>query len=230
MAYKTRCIILAMRYQTRPAGDAIEAREVRKRLLGLFPLATIQKFPQVHEAMTKAQGITAVAEGAPEAVAVAESSRSLLLWGGIGTDSIPFLDPAFVVDAPAALPDTAGEYRLTGRTESGAELFSLSFDMPEVADGDGSSGFVFVLPVQPGWADNLANITLSGPSDSATLDGDSDIPMAILRNPRNGQVRGILRDLPLATQAAPNAAGRAAGPSLQVLFSRGIPDAASWSR
>ena len=171
-----------------------------------------------------------VDEGAPEAVAVAESSRSLLLWGGIGTDSIPFLDPAFVVDAPAALPDTAGEYQLTGRTESGAELFSLSFDMPEVADGDGSSGFVFVLPVQPGWADNLANITLSGPSDSATLDGDSDIPMAILRNPRNGQVRGILRDLPLATQAAPDAAGRAAGPSLQVLFSRGIPDAAAWSR
>ena len=171
-----------------------------------------------------------VDEGAPEAVAVAEPSRSLLLWGGIGTDSIPFLDPAFVVDAPAALPDTAGEYRLTGRTESGAELFSLSFDMPEVADGDGSSGFVFVLPVQPGWADNLANITLSGPSDSATLDGDSDIPMAILRNPRNGQVRGILRDLPLATQAAPDAAGRAAGPSLQVLFSRGIPDAAAWSR
>ena len=171
-----------------------------------------------------------VDEGAPEAVAVAESSRSLLLWGGIGTDSIPFLDPAFVVDAPAALPDTAGEYRLTGRTESGAELFSLSFDMPEVADGDGSSGFVFVLPVQPGWADNLANITLSGPSDSATLDGDSDIPMAILRNPRNGQVRGILRDLPLATQAAPDAAGRAAGPSLQVLFSSGIPDAAAWSR
>ena len=171
-----------------------------------------------------------VDEGAPEAVAVAEPSRSLLLWGGIGTDSIPFLDPAFVVDAPAALPDTAGEYRLTGRTESGAELFSLSFDMPEVADGDGSSGFVFVLPVQPGWADNLANITLSGPSDSATLDGDSDIPMAILRNPRNGQVRGILRDLPPATQAARAAVGRAAGPGLEVLISRGIPDAAAWRR
>ena len=65
------------------------------------------------------------------------SAKSLLLWGGMDPEGEPFLEPAFVVDAPAALPDSAGEYRVTGRTASGGELFSLSFTMPETADGDG---------------------------------------------------------------------------------------------
>ena len=102
--------------------------------------------------------------------------------------------------------------------------------MPKTADGDGSSSFAFVLPVQSGWEGNLAGITLTGPSGSVTLDGDSDLPMAILRNPRNGQVRGILRDLPPLTQATRDAAGSFAEPGLEVLFSRGIPDAAAWRR
>ena len=168
-------------------------------------------------------------EGAPTAVAVAAKSRSLLLWGGIGTDSVPFLDPAFVVDAPAALPDSAGEFRLTGRTDSGADLFSLSFGMPEVADGDGSSGFAFVLPVQSAWEGDLASISLTGPGGSVTLDGDTDLPMAILRNPRTRQIRGIISNPPLETQAAADA-GAALAPGLEVLLSRGIPDTAAWRR
>ena len=44
-------------------------------------------------------------------------TQSLLLWGGAGVDSVPFLEPAFVVDARPELPRSAGEYRLTGRTE-----------------------------------------------------------------------------------------------------------------
>ena len=166
-----------------------------------------------------------VDEGALEAAVVAGSPRSLFLWGGIGTDSVPFLDPAFVVDAPAALPDSAGEYRLTGQSDSGVELFSLAFVMPETADGDGSSSFAFVLP---GWEDSLATITLSGPGGSFTLDADSDLSVTILRNPRTGQVRGILRDV--ADPAAVQAAASAAGPGLEVLFSRGIPGAEAWRR
>ena len=162
--------------------------------------------------------------------AAAAQTRSLLLWGGIAADSVPFLDPAFVVDAPAALPDSAGEYRLTGQSDSGAELFSLAFAMPETADGDGSSAFAFVLPVQPGWEGSLASITLTGPGGSFTLDGDSDLSVTILRNPRNGQVRGILRDLPGPAQAAMDSAAGQAGPGLEVLFSRGIPDQAAWNR
>ena len=163
------------------------------------------------------------------AAAVSASTRSLLLWGGVGTDSVPYLEPAFVIDAPAAFPDSAGEYRITGRTAGGGQLFSLSFTMPETADGYGSSGFAFALPVGAGWESSLATITLSGPGGSVTLDGESDIPMAILRDPRTGQVRGILRDPPLAAEVAADAIG-AAVPGLEVLFSRAIPGAEAWRR
>ena len=95
-----------------------------------------------------------------------------------------------------------------------------------MADGERRSSFAFALPAQSGWAGALATITLSGPGGSATLDADTDLAMAILRNPRTGQVRGILRDMP-----DPGAAvAFAAGPGLEVLFSRGIPDAAAWRR
>ena len=62
-----------------------------------------------------------------------------------------------------------------------------------------------------------------------TLDGDSDMPMAILRDPVTGEVRGFLRDIPLATEAAADAVG-ARAPGLEVLFSRGIPGTAAWRR
>ncbi len=77
-------------------------------------------------------------------------TRSLLVWGGIDADGIPYLEPAFVVEAPAAPPDSAGDYRITGWNSAGGELFSARFAMPEVADGDGSSSFVFALPVRSG--------------------------------------------------------------------------------
>ena len=157
------------------------------------------------------------------------AATSLLLWGGMDAEGEPFLHPAFVVDAPPALPESDGPYQITGRTTSGDELFDLDFTMPEVADGDGSSSFAFVLPVEPGWAGNLASITLSGPGGSATLDSDTDLPMAILLDPSSGQVRGILRDLPQADAAAA-LTPQAGLDSLDVLFSRGIPDAAAWSR
>ena len=176
---------------------------------------------------TKALGFRLFDE-APRAAAVFPSTRSLLLWGGIGADSVPFLEPAFVVDAPAALPDSAGEYRIAGGTDNGTELFSLAFSMPKMTDGDGSSGFAFVLPVRSGWEDTLARITLSGPAGSTTVDRGSDLPIVILRNPRTGQVRGILRDPPPETQAARDEAGRVAGQAFEVLFSRGIPEAGAW--
>ncbi|MXW66171.1 MAG: hypothetical protein F4Z72_04015, partial [Gemmatimonadales bacterium] len=166
-------------------------------------------------------------EGGP-AAAVAE--RSLLLWGGVDADSVPYLEPAFLVEASAALPDSAGEYQISGRTEAGTQLFALRFAMPETADGDGSSSFAFVLPVRPEWEGSLASVTLSGPGGSTTLDRDSDLPMVILRSPRTGQIRGFLRDPPPAAQAAADAVGQGAGTRIEMLFSRGIPDAESWRR
>ena len=98
--------------------------------------------------------------------------------------------------------------------------------MLEVADSGGHSSFAFVVPADPAWAGALASITLAGPGGTFTLDSESDIPMAILRNPRTGQVRGFLRGPP--QPAAMDAARQAVGPGVDVLFSRGIPGAEAW--
>ena len=165
-------------------------------------------------------------EAPPRAAAasVAEGT-GVLLWGGVDAAGEPFLNPAFVVRAPAALPDSAGPYRLTGRGTGGNELFALSFALPEVGDGDGSSSFAFVLPAGPEWAGSLAAVTLSGSGGSFTLDGGSDDPMTILLDRSTGQVRAVLRG---QTQPAA-AAALGPEPGLDALFSRGIPDASAWS-
>ena len=180
---------------------------------------------------TKALRYRLVDEVAQAHSATSARNASLLLWGGVDPGGKLFLNPAFVVDSRAALPDSSGAHTLTGRDRRGGELFSLNFAMPVVADGDGiASSFAFALPVQPGWEDFLATITLSGPDDAVTLNGDTDRPMAILRDPVTGQVRGFLSDLPPQTQAAMDAAERAVAPGLQILFSRGIPNATEWRR
>ena len=148
--------------------------------------------------------------------------RSLLLWGGLDEEGAPVLKPAFVVDAPPVVPSAPGAHTLTGRDDGGGELFSLSFEMPEIADGEGeSASFVFMLPVDPGWAGALASITLAGPGGSVTLDGDTDLPMTIVRDRGSGQVRAIWSGM----RAPP--AGRT---GLEVFQSRGIPGRESWER
>ncbi len=55
--------------------------------------------------------------------------------------------------------------------------------------------------------------------------------MAILLDSRTRRVRGILRDLPGALRTrADDAAAIAPRPGVEVLFSRGIPDAEAWRR
>ncbi len=169
--------------------------------------------------------------GVAAAAAMAAPAKAILLWGGVNAGGVPFLEPAFVVDAPAALPRSTGEYEIIGRTGDGQELFSLQFQMPEVADGDGRSSFAFALPVQPGWAERLAGITLSGPGGSVTLDEETDRPMTILRDPRTGEVRGILRGQQAAALTpGSEAAALALEPGLEILTSRGMPDREDWER
>ena len=116
---------------------------------------------------------------------------------------------------------------MEGRGTAGEALFSFNFMSTEMEHGGGS--FVFLIPYDASWAGRLDRIVLSGPEGTVTLDRYSNIPMAILRNPQTGQVRGILRDPPLASEAAADAVGVGA-PGLEVLFSRGIPGAAAWRR
>ena len=149
-------------------------------------------------------------------------TRAILVWGGVGPDGDPFLEPAIAIDAVPSLPTEPGPYRIVGRAENGDELFSFRFGMPEVADGDGGSAFAFAIPVQASWTGgNLAGITLFAGTRTATLDRDTDRPLVFLRDPGNRQIRGILRKSTDAAQRRIEAARRR---GLEVLTSRGIPD------
>ena len=194
-----------------------------------YHFANALRFRLVDEGPPGAVSLIAQDEGPfRPARLISQEAKSLLLWGGMDAEGQLFLNPSFAVDAPAALPRATGEHRITGQSGSGDELFSVGFTMPEVADGDGSSSFAFVLPVEPGWAVRLASITLSGPGGSVTLDSDTDTPLFILVDPSTGQVRGILRDPPQADASA--LVSQAGTDRLEVLFSRGIPDAAAWGQ
>ena len=159
-----------------------------------------------------------------------QQQRVLFLWGGVGADGVPYLDPAFVLDGSPSPPTSGGPHRITGRDADGAELFSLRFEMPRVADGDGSSSFVLALPAREEWADRLASITLSAPGGSFTLDGSTDRPLAILRDPETGRIRQFKRDLPPGPEGRAAAEQLAAERGWELVFSRGIPDPADWRR
>ena len=168
------------------------------------------------------------------APAIASTEKSLLLWGGADADGEPELHPAFVVDAPPALPQMEGPFRLVGHDENGRILFSMSFAMQEVADGDGGSMFVFAVPAPPEWEEALASVTLTGPNGSATLGREGDTAAALLRDPATGRVRGILHDGadPSLAQVAATAGRLSSSPDLglDIQVSRGIPGAAAWRR
>lgn len=152
--------------------------------------------------------------GAPGARSVRR--RSLLVWGGRDANGNPLLEPAVIADALPSLPSPGRDYVLRGTTEDGSVAFSLPFDMPELPDlDDGRSGFVFAIPV--GWEGALERISLLGGDESFILDQDTDLPLAILRDPASGEVQAILRR-PVA-----EALEIAGDGSLEVVASRGLP-------
>ncbi len=168
--------------------------------------------------------------GRREAAAYTGSTRGLLLWGGMNGDKELFLEPAFVVSAPPSPPRMDGPYRLTGEAEDGSTVFDVAFGMAEIACGGTGGAFAFILPVQPDWSARLARVTLSGHEGVSTLDGEEGAAAALLLDRSTGNVLGILRDWsePAAKRAA--ASLGLPEPDLEVLVSRGIPDAASWTR
>ena len=127
------------------------------------------------------------------------------------------------------LPQTGGPYEIAGQGAVGEQLFSLRFDMPELVDGEGGSGFVFVLPTDAGWERSLAGITLSGPGGTAVLNGEPDSPLTILRDPRTGRIRGILRGVTAADHGSGRVGTMPPGPVLEVHSSYGIPDPEAWN-
>ena len=162
--------------------------------------------------------------------AVGAPTRTLLLWGGVQPDGVPFLESSFVVDAPVSQPQAGGPYEVRGTAVDGRVLFSVNFDMSELADGEGGSRFLFTIPAEPGWGESLAGVTLSGPDSAATLDAETDRPVAIIRNRVHGRVIAILRGAPTGALAQASVASLVSDPDSEVLFSRGIPDREAWRR
>ena len=203
-------------YDTREGGELVSPR--RQDIMSYCPPRWVGDYH-----FAKALRYRVAAAGASASHANARPERSLLLWGGVDADGRLHLEPVLAAEVPPSLPHTPGPYLITGRTREARELFSISFEMPRVEDGDGGAGFAYALPVRADRVGDLATITLSGPEGSFTLDEAGDRPLAIVRDPRTGQVRAILRGED-ATVAARQGASAVAGESgLQVLFTRGIP-------
>lgn len=174
--------------------------------------------------------------GSPASAVAA--TQGLLLWGGQGADSVPILEPAFVVRAPPSLPTEEGPFRLAGLTVQEDTLFSFSFAMPETGLGDGQSAFAFVLPTQDAWADSLDRIVLIGPGGSDAVGrGDTaglpDTPgraSVLLIDERSGRARGFLRVSPGQPLTLPTTSLRLPESGLEAVVSRGVPDSAAWRR
>ena len=128
-----------------------------------------------------------------EAAALPDLDRGemLVVWGGV-REGRPLLEPAFVLEGPVVLPESDGPYRVEGLGENGETRFSLSFS-PIPLDHGGSS-FLFFIPYQSEWADNLERMVLTGPEGEYTLTRDGEPEMAVLTDPVTGRLRTIVRD------------------------------------
>ena len=158
--------------------------------------------------------------------------RALLLYGGVGTDGAPFLNPAFVFDGRPSLLDGAGAWRIVGEAGDGRVLFSQRFEMAETADGDGRSSFALALAADSEWADALSRIVLTGPDGSVAMSAGAGPAAALLRDPATGRVRGILRNWGESTVpgAQPDAGRTLPERGLEVQVSSGIPRSDAWRR
>ena len=166
-------------------------------------------------------------EADPTLASQVTSNRSILLWGGINRIGDLVLEPAFVVDAPPALPPTGGPYRLSGEDAEGNLLFTLRFTMNEIADGEGST-FAFTIPVQSDWRIKLSQISLAGPEGVVSLGNETDSTVALLLDRLTGRARGFLRNWIDETSNSVVAQRMYPDPGVKIIKSKGIPKVTDW--
>ena len=126
----------------------------------------------------------------PPATAPGGGAGTLLLWGRTGPGELA-LDPAFLVDLPAMLPESEGPYRLEGFGPAGERRFGFRFAPRPVEFGGGM--FLFAVPYDPAVDGELAQVVLSGLESAVTLEPFGSSPMAIVTERGSGRVRAILR-------------------------------------
>lgn len=159
------------------------------------------------------------------------AAKSLLVSGRVEADSTLHLDPAFAILAPPVLPEAPGPYALTGRRADGSELFSVAFDVTEVACGNGSASFTFALPVSAAWELELARLVLSGPGGAVEVLQGSESTKVIACDSRTGEVRAILSnfsDLSVEPTDQNILKAIAFEPGLNLMVSSGLPFAPDW--
>ncbi len=125
------------------------------------------------------------------AAATVPTGEMLVVWGTVGDGRLT-LDPAFVVTGPPALPETEGPYRVEGVDRDGRNRFSLSFSPTPLEFGGG--GFVFLVPYEPGWAEALDRMVLTGPEGIDVVTRNGSPPLAVVTDPSSGQIRAIVRN------------------------------------
>ena len=139
---------------------------------------------------------------------------TLLLWGSI-LDGHMDLGPAFVVEGPVKLPESEGPYRLEGLANNGERVFGFAFS-PDPVDHGGGTVFLFALPFEEAWTQDLDRIELAGPEGTTVLDREAGARAAMLIDGTTGQVRSIVRDVS-------GAAAAAFGPGAPMVIRRGFP-------
>ena len=125
------------------------------------------------------------------AVAAPGRGEMLVVWGAVLEGRLK-LDPAFVLDGPAVLPEADGPYRVEGLGAGGETRFSLSFTPTPLAYGGGT--FVFFIPYEPEWAGNLDRMVLAGPEGEYTVTRDGEPGMAVVTDRSTGRIRAIIRN------------------------------------
>ena len=162
----------------------------------------------------------------------ADPENTLLLWGGRDDSGELVLEPAFAVDAPSTILGSSGPsgpYRISGEDAHGNVLFTLRFDIPEVADGEGGA-FAFTVPVRSDWTGELARLSLSGPEGIVEIDGEGDKAVVLLLDSATGRLRGFMRDIPATGVSRHSIRPDLPEPGLDIVISRGVPDTAEWER
>ena len=115
----------------------------------------------------------------------------LVVWGLVRDGGLK-LDAAFVLNGPVVLPEADGPYRVEGLGAAGETRFSLSFSPTPLEHGGGS--FVFLIPYEPEWADNLDRMVLTGPEGEYAVTRDGEPDMAVVTDRSTGRIRAIFRD------------------------------------
>ena len=144
-----------------------------------------------------------------------QESMVLMLWGGIRADGELVLEPAFAYEGRARRPGAPGDYRVRGLDDEGETLFSIRFTPGEISDG--SKGFSYSIPFDPGWTEALDRLELRGPEGVATVDREAGVRAMMVIDRESGQVRSILRNGAAALPAA------LAADSSRVRILRGLP-------